>query len=38
MFTNFRATINRVIAPHEVDHLEFTTEGHAEKGAHERQG
>ena len=38
MFTSFRASINTAIAPHEVDHLEFTTEGHPEKGAHERQG
>jgi hypothetical protein len=28
----------RALAPHEVDHLEFTTEGHTEQDAHERQG
>jgi hypothetical protein len=38
VFTSFRASINRAIAPHEVDHLEFTTEGHAEQSAHECQG
>jgi len=33
MFTHFRASINRAIAPHEVDHIDFTTGGHAEQGA-----
>ena len=33
MFTGFRAAINRAIAPHEVDHIDFTTGGHAEQGA-----
>lgn len=29
-FTNFRAAINMVIVPHEVDHVDFTTEGGSE--------
>lgn len=32
-FTCFRASINRAIAPFEVDHVDFITEGHAEQGA-----
>jgi len=32
-FTCFRASINKVIAPHKVDHVDFITEGHAEKNA-----
>jgi hypothetical protein len=32
-FTHFRAAINKAIAPHEVDHIDFTTEGNAEQGA-----
>jgi hypothetical protein len=28
-FTRFRAAINKAIAPHEVDHIDFTTEGKA---------
>lgn len=32
-FTRFRAAINEAIAPHEVDHVEFTTERSAEPGA-----
>jgi hypothetical protein len=32
-FTRFRASINGAIAPHEVDHIDFTTGGHAEQGA-----
>jgi len=32
-FTHFRAAINAAIAPHEVDHVDFTTEGNAEPGA-----
>lgn len=31
-FTRFRASINNAIAPHEVDHVDFTTEGNAEQG------
>lgn len=30
-FTHFRAAINKAIAPYEVDHIDFTTEGTAEK-------
>jgi len=33
LFTRFRAAINRAIAPHEVDHIDFTTDAHAEQGA-----
>jgi hypothetical protein len=33
MFTAFRAAINKAITPHEVDHIDFTTGGHAEQGA-----
>jgi len=33
MFTRFRAAINKAIAPHEVDHIDFTTGGYAEQGA-----
>jgi len=29
-FTHLRASINRAIAPHEVDHVDFTTDGHDE--------
>lgn len=32
-FTRFRAAINEAIAPHEVDHIDFTTEDNAEQGA-----
>lgn len=32
-FTRFRASINKAIAPHEVDHVDFTTGGHTEQGA-----
>lgn len=32
-FTRFRASINRAIDPHEVDHVDFTTGGPAEQGA-----
>jgi hypothetical protein len=32
-FTDFRAAINRAIAPHEVDHIDFTTDENAEQGA-----
>lgn len=32
-FTHFRAAINKAIAPHEVDHIDFTTEDSAEQGA-----
>lgn len=32
-FTHFRAAINKAIAPHEVDHIDFTTEDNAEQGA-----
>ena len=31
-FTHLRASINSAIAPHEVDHVDFTTEGNAETG------
>ena len=34
-FTHFRAAINKAIAPHEVDHIDFTTEDNAEQGAPE---
>lgn len=30
-FTRFRAVINRAIAPHEVDHIDFITRGQAEQ-------
>ncbi|MBX3464251.1 MAG: hypothetical protein KF830_13855 [Planctomycetes bacterium] len=33
MFTRFRASINKAIAPHEVDHIDFKTDGHAQQGA-----
>lgn len=32
-FTHFRAAINKAIAPHEVDHIDFTTDESAEQGA-----
>ena len=32
-FTHFRAAINKAIAPHVVDHIDFTTEDNAEQGA-----
>jgi len=32
-FTRFRAAINKAIAPHEVDHVDFTTEESAEQGS-----
>jgi len=32
-FTELRAEINRAIAPHEVDHIDFTTNENAEPGA-----
>lgn len=31
-FTHFRAAINKAIAPHEVDHIDFTTDENAEQG------
>jgi hypothetical protein len=31
-FTHFRAAINNAIAPHEVDHIDFTTEESADQG------
>ena len=31
-FTHFRAAINKAISPHEVDHVDFTTEAIAEPG------
>jgi len=31
-FTELRASINRAIAPHEVDHIDFTTNENAEPG------
>jgi len=31
-FTNFRAAINKAIAPHEVDHIDFTIDENAEPG------
>jgi hypothetical protein len=31
-FTRFRASINRAIAPHEVDHVDFMTERRTERG------
>lgn len=34
-FTLFRAAINKAIAPHEVDHIDFTPEDNAEQGAPE---
>lgn len=34
-FTHFRAAINEAIAPHEVDHIDFTTDGDAEQDAPE---
>ncbi|MCC6965221.1 MAG: DUF721 domain-containing protein [Nitrospira sp.] len=33
LFTRFRASVNRAIAPQEVDHVDFITGGHAEHGA-----
>jgi len=35
-FTRFRASINRAIAPHVVDHVDFITGGHAEQSAQGR--
>lgn len=32
-FTHFRAAINKAIAPHEVDHIDFTTENNTEQSA-----
>jgi len=32
-FTHFRSAINKAIAPHEVDHIDFITEDKAEQGA-----
>ena len=32
-FAHFRAAINKAIAPHEVDHIDFTTDENAEQGA-----
>jgi hypothetical protein len=32
-FTRLRASINTALAPHEIDRIDFTTEGHAEPGA-----
>ena len=34
-FTHFRAALNKAIAPHEVDPIDFTTEDNAEQGAPE---
>jgi hypothetical protein len=31
IFTHFRAAINKAIAPHEVDHIDFTTDENAEQ-------
>lgn len=32
LFTRFRASINKAIAPHKVDHVDFITGGHGEPG------
>ncbi len=32
-FTQFRASVNKAVAPHEIDHVDFTVKGHAEQTA-----